>query len=131
MARSVLAIGILNIPGDSLMDVTSSTPAPKRTKAKPKVEVAPKKESTKKAAASTPVKVKKARIAPAAVAAKPIETVATTVEVVSTSGLTLTDLQHEIAMAAYFLAEHRNFAPGHELDDWLQAERLVRETRAV
>jgi hypothetical protein len=27
-----------------------------------------------------------------------------------------------IAKAAYFLAEQRGFAPGHELDDWLAAE---------
>lgn len=30
-----------------------------------------------------------------------------------------------IATAAYYLAEQRNFAPGHELDDWLEAERQV------
>lgn len=30
-----------------------------------------------------------------------------------------------ISEAAYFLAEHRGFAPGHELDDWLAAETLV------
>jgi Protein of unknown function (DUF2934) len=30
---------------------------------------------------------------------------------------------HEaISRAAYFLAEARGFAPGHELDDWLTAE---------
>lgn len=28
-----------------------------------------------------------------------------------------------IAKAAYRLAEKRGFAPGHELDDWLAAER--------
>jgi hypothetical protein len=27
-----------------------------------------------------------------------------------------------IAVAAYFRAEHRGFAPGCEVDDWLQAE---------
>ena len=27
-----------------------------------------------------------------------------------------------IAVAAYFRAEKRGFAPGNELDDWLQAE---------
>jgi len=33
------------------------------------------------------------------------------------------DEQHQmIATAAYFLAEHRGFAPGAELEDWLQAE---------
>jgi hypothetical protein len=30
-----------------------------------------------------------------------------------------------IAEAAYFLAERRGFAPGQELDDWLQAEAEV------
>ena len=30
--------------------------------------------------------------------------------------------QAMIAEAAYYLAERRGFAPGHELDDWLQAE---------
>jgi hypothetical protein len=31
-----------------------------------------------------------------------------------------------IATAAYYLAAARNFMPGHELDDWLEAERTVR-----
>jgi Protein of unknown function (DUF2934) len=41
---------------------------------------------------------------------------------------TLTDDQrHElIAVAAYHLAEGRNFEPGHETEDWLAAESLVR-----
>jgi hypothetical protein len=30
-----------------------------------------------------------------------------------------------IARAAYLLAERRNFAPGHEIDDWLAAEAQV------
>ncbi|MGA2708242.1 MAG: DUF2934 domain-containing protein [Steroidobacteraceae bacterium] len=39
-----------------------------------------------------------------------------------------------IADAAYYLAERRGFAPGHELDDWLDAEyqtdeRLLGEGR--
>jgi len=32
-----------------------------------------------------------------------------------------------IATAAYFIAAERHFAAGHELDDWLEAERLLRE----
>ena len=28
-----------------------------------------------------------------------------------------------IAEAAYYIAEHRGFEPGHELEDWLCAER--------
>ena len=30
-----------------------------------------------------------------------------------------------IAQGAYFRAEHRGFAAGFELDDWLQAEREI------
>ena len=30
-----------------------------------------------------------------------------------------------VAEAAYYLAERRHFAPGHELDDWLQAEAEI------
>ncbi|MGO9930269.1 MAG: DUF2934 domain-containing protein [Steroidobacteraceae bacterium] len=30
-----------------------------------------------------------------------------------------------IAEAAYFIAQRRGFAPGHELDDWLEAENEV------
>jgi hypothetical protein len=30
-----------------------------------------------------------------------------------------------IAVAAYFLAEQRGFAPNQELDDWLEAERSL------
>jgi Protein of unknown function (DUF2934) len=36
------------------------------------------------------------------------------------------DLSDMIATTAYFLAEERDFTPGHELDDWLEAERRVR-----
>jgi len=32
---------------------------------------------------------------------------------------------HRVAVAAYFLAEQRGFAPNHELDDWLAAERSL------
>lgn len=30
-----------------------------------------------------------------------------------------------VALAAYYLAEKRGFAPGHELDDWLAAEKEI------
>ena len=30
-----------------------------------------------------------------------------------------------IAEAAYFIAQRRGFVPGHELEDWLQAENEV------
>jgi DUF2934 family protein len=118
------------------MDVIPSAPTPKQTKPKAKAEVAPKKAPVKKAPASAPVKTKKPRIARPLVQSEPeaaisSNAVGTRVEVLSTAGLSSSDLQHEIAIAAYFLAEQRNFSPGHELDDWLSAERQVRETRAI
>jgi hypothetical protein len=36
------------------------------------------------------------------------------------------DLTAMIAVAAYYLAEQRRFAPGHELEDWLAAEQQIR-----
>jgi hypothetical protein len=33
--------------------------------------------------------------------------------------------QDMIQQAAYFLAEQRGFTPGHELGDWLAAERQI------
>ena len=34
--------------------------------------------------------------------------------------------RHEmIAEAAYYCAERRGFAPGHELEDWMQAEAQI------
>ncbi|MGK2953532.1 MAG: DUF2934 domain-containing protein [Thiobacillus sp.] len=33
--------------------------------------------------------------------------------------------QQQIAVAAYLRAEARGFAPGGELEDWLEAERKV------
>jgi len=43
-------------------------------------------------------------------------------------GLVTEEQRHElIATAAYYLAEGRNFEPGHETEDWLAAETLVRK----
>lgn len=41
------------------------------------------------------------------------------------------DLTPMIATMAYFLAAERHFAPGHELDDWLEAERRVNMAAAT
>jgi len=37
--------------------------------------------------------------------------------------------QRLIAEAAYYRAERRNFEPGHELEDWLEAETALRQDR--
>jgi len=53
-------------------------------------------------------------------------------EIASTSPIKVlepvTDEQHRelVAVAAYYLAERRNFEPGHEAEDWLAAELQVR-----
>lgn len=37
-----------------------------------------------------------------------------------------TDIDHtQVEMAAYFKAEKRNFAPGNEMQDWLEAESEI------
>jgi hypothetical protein len=33
----------------------------------------------------------------------------------------------KIQQAAYYLAQRRGFEPGHELDDWVAAEREIRQ----
>jgi hypothetical protein len=36
------------------------------------------------------------------------------------------ELRHEmIATAAYYIAEQRDFAPGHEVEDWFRAEAAI------
>ena len=35
------------------------------------------------------------------------------------------DTRRRIAEAAYFRAKERNFEPGHELEDWVEAESEV------
>lgn len=39
------------------------------------------------------------------------------------------DLAERIARRAYEIAERRGFSPGHELDDWLAAEREIEAGR--
>ncbi|HZL96313.1 MAG TPA: DUF2934 domain-containing protein [Vicinamibacterales bacterium] len=41
------------------------------------------------------------------------------------------DFPIAIAERAYFKAERRGFSPGHELEDWLAAEREVSALRSM
>lgn len=43
----------------------------------------------------------------------------------------LDDLHERITVRAYFKAEKRGFAPGHALDDWLQAEAEILREEAL
>lgn len=45
---------------------------------------------------------------------------------VATPDLSANDFAARIATAAYYRAAERGFAPGHELEDWLQAEQHMR-----
>lgn len=46
------------------------------------------------------------------------------------SALSTDDVNGMIATAAYFCAEQRRFEPGHELEDWLMAERQIKAALA-
>ena len=51
-------------------------------------------------------------------------------EIVKTDGranLVPINLEDEIRRLAYLLSERRGFEPGHEAEDWLAAEREVRQ----
>jgi len=49
------------------------------------------------------------------------------VKTVPRSKLVPINLEDEIRRLAYLLSERRGFAPGHETDDWVRAEREIRE----
>lgn len=44
----------------------------------------------------------------------------------SSTGISPEELRQMVANVAYFRAERRGFAAGHELEDWLEAEAEVR-----
>src|SRR5262245_29817827 len=88
---------------ETRMEMTTAD-ASKRSRAKASAAAAPKsasKRATRKQAAE-----------PAALPAEPV--------IVAAPASDLTDM---IATTAYFLAAERAFVPGHELEDWLEAER--------
>lgn len=99
------------------MDVTPGTPE-KRTRAKAKDPAA--QVAKPKAAA------KKPRGTARKAASQPTAAVEATTVITPTPSPE--ELNGMIATAAYYLAEERNFTPGHELDDWLEAERRIRAT---
>lgn len=45
----------------------------------------------------------------------------------SRSNLVPINLEDEIRRLAYLLSERRGFEPGHETDDWVSAEREIRQ----
>lgn len=97
------------------MEITPDSSPAKRSRAKLKV-VAKDPAEAKPAVAKKP---RAPRKSPTANAATDVAVVAATLEP------TPQDVGSMIAMAAYYLAAARSFSPGHELDDWLEAERAV------
>lgn len=99
---------------ESPPEMNSGASPGKRARAKPKVVV-------KKSAAAAPA-TKKPRAPRKTLTMKP----SAEIPVVTAALPGTEDLSRMIATAAYYLAAARNFMPGHELDDWLEAERSVR-----
>jgi len=97
------------------MEINPDSSPAKRTRAKPKVT--PK----------DPVEAKPAAKKPRAARKSPTTaTIQAEMPMVATPREPMTeDVGGMIATAAYYLAAARNFAPGYELDDWLEAERTV------
>lgn len=98
------------------MEINSDSSPAKRTRAKPKV-------ASKDPVEAKPAAVKKPR------APRKSPTTETTQAEMPMAAAALEPMPENvgsmIAMAAYYLAAARNFAPGYELDDWLEAERTV------
>ncbi len=44
-------------------------------------------------------------------------------------GIDLDEFREMVATAAYYRAEKRGFEPGHDIDDWLEAEQEIRKQR--
>jgi hypothetical protein len=98
----------LTITREISMELEDAGATPKRSRSKTKASgAAPRAARSRKARATAPEAI----------------------EVTSVTPLTTPSeeqLRQMIATAAYYMAERRNFQPGHELDDWLAAERQIR-----
>ena len=44
-------------------------------------------------------------------------------------GIDLEGFREMVATSAYYRAEKRGFEPGHEIDDWLEAEKEISKQR--
>jgi hypothetical protein len=99
-----------------MMATKRESPGPKRESAGPKRESLGKRTVKKKTAAPAP----EAMDAAATVVLESAQSTA-----VLTAGLDPDTRRQLVAAEAYFLAERRGFAAGHELEDWAAAEMAV------
>ncbi|MDD1628734.1 MAG: DUF2934 domain-containing protein [Methylococcaceae bacterium] len=44
-------------------------------------------------------------------------------------GIDLDEFREMVAVNAYYRAEKRGFNPGHEMDDWFEAEKDIKSQR--
>jgi hypothetical protein len=44
-------------------------------------------------------------------------------------GIDLDEYREMVAVNAYYRAEKRGFKPGHEMDDWFEAEKDIKSQR--
>ena len=100
------------------MEVNTGTPA-KRSRAKLKSAAT---EEKKPAVAAKKARApKKVNVATTiTVTREPLAT-----QTVARAEPSAEEVRAMIATAAYYLAAERHFSPGHELDDWLAAERRI------
>ncbi|MET0660154.1 MAG: DUF2934 domain-containing protein [Steroidobacteraceae bacterium] len=90
--------------------------------------------SKAKPAAGNDVTTTPKEAAPRSRKAKPASAAEPVIEVTSITAIATPDgdeLLGMIATAAYYIAEQRNFEPGHELEDWLAAERQIRTIHSL
>lgn len=97
------------------MESTQSNSAPKSKSRR----------SSKKPSTVPPKASAKAKRAAAAASGKRKRTKTSTKRSTSVRKESAEQRAQRIAVAAYFLAEQRGFAPHRELDDWLAAERSL------
>lgn len=122
--REMLAAAASAIPSPSL-ETMSLPPRPRKmeaakTEAKAEVKKDEKKEVKKIEA--KPVETKATTPKKAAIRKTSVKTAA---EAQPLPGLFPANVEQEIRNLAYLLSERRGFAPGHEAEDWLTAEREV------
>lgn len=100
------------------MEVNTGTPT-KRSRAK--VKSAATEEKKPAVAAKKPRASKKVNVATTITVTRS----PTSQEIAGRVQPSADEIKAMIATAAYYLAAERHFSPGHELDDWLSAERRI------
>ncbi len=54
-----------------------------------------------------------------------METENTSLCTIIVGGVELAEFRELVALTAYYKAEKRGFVPGHDLEDWLEAEQEI------